>query len=342
MSAATKQAISGAAQGAAYGSIIPGVGTAIGAVAGGIIGGIGGWISGGSADRQFKNQQDWARYNNAMAYNTNIYNAYSEYNLAAVNAAMMQGMAGVQVAAIQQNALYNAAMQAQTTQYNNELIEQELYRVWDEEELELAQLEDVRERERGAMEADQSVSGTVMNQDSNEDVIVDQMTQQALDETIVRHNADRRAADVLNSLAQNTWQGQVAIQHIMYEGEMQAYTTSANAALQSTGTMIGAGIRKNAQIYNAEQARYTGNLNINQAKTTFNEQQTQQMVSGLFNAATTATVGAFANKVPTSSGSGGGLTHMKKILSYGSNSAPRVVAPRTLATAGTSLLGPDV
>ena len=84
-----------------------------------------------------------------------------------------------------------------TTSYNALLQEQELSRLWEDEGLALEQLGAERARERGGIIAEQGASGTVIGEGSNEDVIVSQMTQEAMDATVIQHGADRQVHEEL-------------------------------------------------------------------------------------------------------------------------------------------------
>lgn len=306
---ASSQAISGAAQGAVSGAMIGGV---PGAIAGGIIGGIGGLISGSSADAQQANQSAWARYNNDMQLGTDMYNINSRYNIAGLNAAMAVGQANVQNAAIDQSVAYDTAMIYGTTVYNNLLMEQELARVWQDEDLELEQLEDFRARERGGIIVDQAASGTVIDEGSNKEVVISQKAQEAMDANIVMFNADRAAADINNQMAQSRWQGQVSISQTIFNGEVQKFVNSANASIQATSIMAQAKIQKDADTYTANQRYYMGGVGIDMNNQQYTAQNTQNMIGGLFNAGATAATYGFASKVPgankayTTSGGGGG------------------------------------
>ena len=335
MSAQTSQAISGVAQGAATGAMIGGP---WGAVAGGVIGGIGGLISGGAADDQMENQVAWAKYNAMMQLNTDLYNIDSQFDLALMNAGLVSGMAGIKNAAIQENAEYNAAIIYSTTIYNDALLEQELVRVWQDEDLELEQLEMFRARERGGIVADQAASGTVIAVGSNADVIISQRTQEAMDANIVMFNADRKAADIHNQRAQGNWQGQVAISHVLWDGEVQSYVNEANATIQSASIITGAKIKRRADTYTANQRSYMSGVGIDMSMAQFDMQNTQNMIGGLFNAASTYAVGTYARKLPITTGA--------TTSTGGGSSGGGYLAPPPLLTAppsggsGTTLLGP--
>lgn len=293
--ARTSSTVSGAAQGAAYGSMFGPWGTAIGAG----VGAIGGYIIGSGQDAQFENQQAWARYNLAARDKIAASNISNQLAISQMNAGLELASAAIQATAIKRNSEYNANIIYATTVYNSLLLNEELDRVWEDEELDLQQIENYRLRERGEIVANQAASGTVIGEGSNQDVVIDQSTQRALDATIVSHNADRKAANILNQRAQGYWQGQVAIDQTLWEGRTQAAVTVANAGMRAAGTLATANINAKAQDYSRRLALTQGTHDIMNATQTFSYQQNQNMISGLFSAAGTAASIYYKGKTPS-------------------------------------------
>jgi len=297
-SAGTKGAISSAASGAVAGFQIAGP---WGAAAGGIIGGIGGLISGNSNASQHANSMAWADYNRQMQYGTDLYNIKSSLAIAGINAALSRQAGAHNANQIRKIASYNANVIDVTTNYNIELLDNELTQVWQDLDLDVTQIEMFRARERSSIVADQAASGTIVGQGGNADVVTAQMTQEAIDVEVVQFGADRQAASISNEIAQSRWQGQVAIQQTLWEGEMSAYSALYNSELQAKGSLAGAIIQADANMYSAKQTYMAGGNNINQATATFNNQNTQNMISGLFQAGASYATVSYANKVPTPS-----------------------------------------
>ena len=295
-SARTSGVVSGAAQGAAAGMVAGPWGAAAGAV----IGGIGGYISGSSRDAQFKNQQAWSKYNANMQYATDRHNIETGLQIAGLNAAATMAAARSQASSIMQIAEYNSAMINATTNYNSLLMNRNLEQVWEAEELELEQLDLYRAREAGGILADQAASGTVINEGSNLDVMVSQETQRLMDAQVIMYNADNAAADIQNQMAQGRWQGAVAIQQTMYEGQVNANNTLNSAKAQAVSGLGSAMIQAEAQKYNAKQAHWAAGAGISQQKTEFGMQNQQAMTTGLFNAAAMGAQSNFGNKTPKS------------------------------------------
>lgn len=328
--------LSGAAQGAATGAVVGGV---PGAVIGGVIGGIGGFITGSSSDSQFANQQAWRNYNAQQQYNVDLYNIHSSLQLAGMNAAMMQGMAGVQNAAIAANVAYNIGLITSTTLYNNSLMEQELSEVWQDYDLDIVQLEAARARERGGIVARQAASGTVIGTGSNKEVVIDQMTQEALDANVVLHGAQRQAAKIQNEMSQSSWQGQLAIQQTAWEGEVQSWVNSANANIQGGGSLATAKIQANAATYGAELRKYNAQMGMVQAAEAYDLNMQNQLISGLFQAGSTAAVGYYNTKVPSLKKPGGSVpTYLNPNTAGQVNNANLAYANAYSTTPGTSLM----
>lgn len=340
-SGATSGAVSGAASGAVMGTqILPGWGTAIGAV----VGGIGGFISGSSADAQNDTANAWAQYNNAMQYQTNLYNIQSGLDIAQFNAQATMMAAAVQSNAARVAADYNAGMIFATTSYNAMLANQELSRVWEDNDLDLLQLENERARERGGMIAEQAASGTVIGEESNADVLISQRTQEALDATIITHGAQRQAANIVNQKVQSLWQGQVAIGQTLWEGEMAGYTAKANAAIQAGSTLATANIQANADRWSAAIQYNAGNNNIAISDSKYGQQQTQNMVTGLFNAAAMGATMYGASKIPQAASkyASTSATSATNFKYMGSNRATANLSMNSLRSPGSSLLGPTL
>lgn len=337
-SGATSGAVSGAASGAVMGTqILPGWGTAIGAV----VGGISGFISGSSSDSQQATSSAWANYNNQMQYNTNMYNIESSLGLAKFNAAATMMAANAQAAASQAAAEYNAGMIFATTSYNALLEEQELSRVWEDAELDLLQLEQQRARERGGIIGQQAASGTVIGEGSNADVIISQQTQEYMDSVIIQHGAERQAANIQNQIVQGMWQGQVAISQTRWEGQMAGYTAKANAAVQAGSTLATANVQANADRWSANTAFNAGANNIAIDNSKYGQQQTQNMVTGLFNAAAMGATMYGASKVPQAANkyASKSATSATNYKYMGNNSRTATLPMNSIRSPGTSLAG---
>lgn len=275
-----------------------------------------------SAKKQNADQLAINQYNANAQYNVSMNNINSQYTLGMVNAGMAMAAAGLQskLAGVQletgrrnaemqrQVAYLNADLVSRTVEYNNALLDEEMSLMWESMDLDLLHLANQRAVERGQVVAKQANSGTIIGEGSNADVIVDQRTQEALDAFVVRHNADISASRIRNKQAQNSWQGESEFKKIMWEGQVGAYITEQNAAVQAFGTQMGAastalqgmataisaGISRKAGTASAQQQYQAGMYNASQRYDTNNSQITGNFINGLFGAASAGVSGYYS------------------------------------------------
>jgi hypothetical protein len=208
---------------------------------------------------------------------------------------------GIENSTISALTQYNVGLIGATTLYNQELQRQELDDLWSGMDLDLSQIETYRARERGGIVAEQAASGTVIGEGSNEDVVISQMAQEALDKAVIMHGADIEAAGIKNSMAQGAWQGIVAIQQSEYRGRLEMYKNTANGLLSANSGLVANSIQSEADTYTALQRMKTGDLNIQQSRNAFNLRNQQQLTASLFSAAGSAVGSYYAGKTPGSS-----------------------------------------
>ncbi len=312
--------VSGAVIGASYGSAVPLYGTLIGGVVGAIVGGLGGWLSGSSADSQFSNQQAWSMYNARMQYDVALGNIFAQTMLANYNANLAMQAGQIRAGAILDTAAYNSGIIRNTVDYNDTLLEEELSLMWEASELDLMLIEQQRARERGTMVATQAASGTVIGEGSNADVIVDQKTQEALDTFVIRHGADIQASKIQNARAQSRWQGEVQIQKTLWEGELGAYVTMANASLQASGIRTSAAVSGLANMQSAKFGLQSAFFGQEMASSAFSANNTQNLVSGMFSAAASGASAYAAMSTPQTTnlsmtGTGTGVKQQASFMS---------------------------
>ena len=304
---------------------------------------------------QNKTARAWNQYNTQMQYNTDLGNIQAQTAIAGVNAAM-QLQAGKINAALEMEAgmlnaasarriaAYNAQLTTATALYNDSLYEQELGLLWESMDLDLLLMSNQRAVERGAIVADQGASGTVIGEGSNADVVVSQMTQESLDATVIRHQADREAKKISDARAQSMWQAQNEFAQTLWMGEMEAYTTLENARIRSTGAMANAQIGAAATLLTASMSAKAGkqsaanmyNAGMWGAQVDYNQNQStinNNFVKSMFGAGASGIQSYYQFK-PTSSPS------YTPTFSGGSTSRVRdLVRPPTLNDPGGSLIG---
>lgn len=249
-----------------------------------VISAVGSITSASSGKKQNQYQRDINTYNTIEGYRVSMANIDSAVSLASMNAALMLGLQDQKSTLIRKTASFNADMIRATTQYNDLLFEQELSDLYETNELDQEVLHLQRARERGAIEASQSASGTLMGQDSNADVIMDQMTMEALDSFILQRNADKKAKEILNARARSSWEGEMAARKILWEGEVEAMSSTLSTRAQAAGSLIEAGITAGA---NRTSAKYQLDSGLLSGQNTFSSNQTQldnSFAQGMFGA----------------------------------------------------------
>jgi len=266
-----------------------------------------------SSSEQNDSRQVWNRYNADMQRQVDLGNIESQLALADINWGIAQTNAGMAFAAADVTqkmgdiradmatnyALYNASVLYHVANYNDSLLAQEASRVSEDLNLDLGMIQMYRARERGEIRAEQGASGVVMDQDSAADVIIDARTQEALDAFIVRHQADRRAADISNARARGQWEAAMEAQKVMYEGQLSAFGGRLDAFSQATNQRLsgmgmlaqGAGQQAGAQISALAQQqssdyRYKSNQMASQIDYEQNDTtRKNSLIQGLFGAA---------------------------------------------------------
>lgn len=210
------------------------------------------------ARTQNQNQLAWGQYNTQMQYNTAMGNIGMQTKLAGFNFGLTKAAAGMQskIAAMQYNlaeqsaefemakAAYNGSLIANTTKYNNSLLDADIANLWESMDLDIRLLSNQREVERGQI-AVHSFQGVVKEGDSFEDVMVDSLTQQYLDETAIKQGATRKVEEINNTIAKNLYEGQLKIQQIGWEGQINRFNIMqgaranyANAMMSSANTLM--------------------------------------------------------------------------------------------------------
>jgi len=274
--------ISGAAQGAVVGGAYGGwVGAGVGAVVGGVIGA----YSGADADRQHQNQNDWARYNASLQYGTALYNLQSQLGIAAYNIRAAQMQANFQNQQTHQLINYNVNMRMAALEYESKLYDAEIEKTWNAFDLDVTQIHQARARELGSIVADQAASGTVIGEGSNADIVIDQQTQEAMDVSIAKFNADQTVAEIANAKAKSAWEANIAISNMLYEGMIGEASNTINANLQTGGQAITALLSTRADRYSAMQNAYMQGIAIQMGDRTYNARNTANMTQSLFSSA---------------------------------------------------------
>lgn len=230
-------------------------------------------------------QQKWNIYNSHTQYSVSLNNIKSQAALAQFNAAMAKRAGGIQSEALTKTARLNADIIEETSTYNDSLLEEEVALLWEKTGLDVKLLQQQRARERGGLIAAQSASGTVIGEGSNADVIIAQKAQEQLELFVIQHGADIQATKIANARAQGEWQADMAIEKVLWEGQMGSYVAKANADLQSLGILGEAAISGSAALttagYQLEAGIHGSQMDFNAGNQTANN----TLTTGLFSAA---------------------------------------------------------
>ena len=252
-----------------------------------------------SAKKQNEAQAAANTWNASMGYSTTLGNIQASNMIGRFNAQAAVQAGRISAQAYMMGAEMNADIIRATAQYNDSLLATEEEQLWDALELDVELMRNERLRERGTMLAIQSVSGTVMGTGSNADAVTDQMTQEALDLFVMRHNADIGAADLLNARAQGLWEADMQAKKVMWEGQLAAITTQANANMGAASQLATTAISGAANLISATNARdsqmASGSLQYAQN----NMQAQSNLVTGLFGAAQQGVAAFYAGRTPT-------------------------------------------
>jgi len=291
MNSTTSSGLTGAASGATMGFS---VGGPWGAAVGGIVGGVVGIFSGASNDAQYSNSQAWNTYNAQMGYDTALMNIQSNLAISRLNASLISGEAKVRnyVTAVTTNA--NVSLLDVTRLYNDSLLEAEELNLWNSVNLDLHILAKQRAAERGNIIATQAASGTVIGEGTNQDIVEAQMTQEALDAFVIRHGANIQAGKISDARARGSWETDVQIEKVKWEGKLSQWATNANAAMNVQASLAGAGITAIAGMQSASNQLMSGMAGISQGAAAYDTSNSQQLTRGLFSAAEQGVV-AYAN-----------------------------------------------
>lgn len=258
-------------------------------------------LSARSASGQARNQRAWQQYNATMKRNSDMATLQAQSLLMSANAQAAMIAGNTEAMLIQADTNFNRKLIEATTQYNNLLLEEEIDQVWEASELDIMLLKAARDQERGAIEAQQSASGTVMNEGSNAQVLIGQKTQEELDAFVVQRNANMAVADLQNSIAQNTWQGGLQVKKLMWEGNLSAFGAKSNASLRAGQMAIESRIGALVGQNNISQEFTTGLSNAQMNYRATQSQIANNFRSSVFSTASSYIASYYGNK-PTVGG----------------------------------------
>jgi len=217
-----------------------------------------------------------------------------------MNAAAGAQLAGFNAKQTMEVARYNADLKLIIGEYDAKLQEDEAYNIWKANDLDVMQKEQEFSKQMGLTEVHQGASGVIMGQDSMLDVLVDQQIQNDLDLMVIKHSADMQAQKMLDGAARSRWDGQMAADQIMYEGQVNSQATLVNASIQNSTALaqakINIGMMEHNALVSSQRTWYEGQMGF----TSHTQQGQQQMTSGMFQAGSTMMSGYTNSKQPAS------------------------------------------
>jgi hypothetical protein len=166
-------------------------------------------------------QKDIMMSNAENQYAAETFNALKDKYVSEMNIRLLNANLDLEIETNNASILANASLIQQTQEFNDLLYEQGVIETWTSANLDLELLGYQRARERGAIIANQGASGTVIGEGSNRDVVVDQMTQEALDKYIIKVGADQKVRDLTNARLQSKYQADMEIKKLAYEGRIE-------------------------------------------------------------------------------------------------------------------------
>jgi len=212
-------------------------------------------------------------------------NIWAQQAISKYNAQTLMDLNDEKLELSSKSASYNIGVLQATAEYNDALLEEELSLMWDSHELDLVQLHQQREAERGDIIATQAASGTVIGEGSNADIVAYSMAQEALDTLVVRHNADIGASKISNARAQNNFKTTSAINKIIWDNEVGATLAYSNTLAQVKAIGFGSAISAKADTASAKQQLIAGVSGSNTQYAEISDKNRNNLVNGMFSSA---------------------------------------------------------
>lgn len=244
---------------------------------------IGTVMSSSNASREGDRASKYGYYNanNLRQYGQS--SAMSALQVSGFNAALMMKQAQIKTEASVALAKYNSALLIQSANYNSLLYGEEIDSVYESAKLDSKILEIATAKTIGTVEAHQSVSGVLMGQDSNADVIIDVMAQSALEDLIIKTNADTKARGLLSAATKGEWEANMEAQRMVYEAYVNGDTTRAMASMQSASALLEGRMNAESIAANASNRAFEAIFTSNQKASNMYDMSTAYAVTGAAN-----------------------------------------------------------
>ncbi len=247
----------------------------------------GGIISANTSRNNADAAQAAALYNSQSQLNAGRQTAQMQLALAGFNSSLVMKQAALNAHSQGLVAEYNASLLGSARDYNNSLLDAQAETEWENYELQAILLEDDFRRIQSMTIANQGASGTVIDDGSNMDVVVSNKTRHAMDQAILRSNADKIAANILNAQARNSWEAENQIQKTLWEAEVGAATMLQSARYSAAGLTAQGALNSNLTLINSRAGASSTLSSGNAQATQFNNTAGQQLIGGFLSAVST-------------------------------------------------------
>lgn len=149
-------------------------------------------------------------------------------------------------------ALYNLEVMHYSNEHNARQLELEAQEIWTKADLDVEQLHMMRAAEQGDIWTSYAASGVELNtMETPGQTMMDSKLLEEMDATIVRHNADVQAGNVLDAASITRWEGRVAREQLIRETGINSALTMMNAYSRSTSMAMQAYMNSQMTIINS-------------------------------------------------------------------------------------------
>lgn len=238
-----------------------------------------------SASKSAKAQAQAAAYNAQVSFSTDITNLQLSSKINQMNIDTAFATSDFQNALAESAATFAADTIKLTALHDDLLYEEDIKSVWAQNNLDTELLEQQRLRERGQIVAQQAASGTVIGQGSNEDAVVDQMTQEAMDKFILRTGAHVKAAQITNQRVQSLWKAEQEVSRLAYQTNMDRIANKTTTLLKTGAMSTQSYLESIVGLENANAKFYTQSSGIASSSGSASSKISSDLFGGLFGAA---------------------------------------------------------
>lgn len=200
----------------------------------------GGKVSSDAADDEARRAMQYANVNARNQIIWGEQQAQMSMAIATANAQLMAQQVAFNRAVSAQAIEYNVDSLLAVDAYNQLLYEEEVNQIYNQHGLESQYLHVDIAKASGKEIQRQAGSGTIIGQDANAMASSQVALDGAMAKLVLDTNAVNQAAQVQNAAAKGTWETEMAVSKVRWEGEMNNITDSYSAMMQSGSNLINA------------------------------------------------------------------------------------------------------